>query len=322
MAVSHPVSLPTGRASFAQHRVVPPMPRPLPLIPCHLELATISPFSPMIWCSILPQRISFPFAADIYGKMVGSLILRMRDDFEPDSFPSLLYRYHPTHPRHRLHTPTPSPVLSCSSPMLTIKASTPPRHRPWSGTSGAPPTTPRTPPKSREPTVAYQRSLCLNYVLRRCLNLAGVLRTAVLMAKWSHASLTTGECRPRTFIDPASSFFGQTRLCATVLRPRARRSPLLPSAWGRRRPPLSYVRAAREASRYPLPLIFNYAVNLFRPEPAHSIQSRPTILNQTVASNSYPFKRANSSLLIRALGSWSDDHQRPYPFSGAAMLFF
>jgi hypothetical protein len=81
----------------------------------------------MIWCSILPRRISFPFAVDIYGKMVGSLILRMRDDLEPDSFPSLLYRYHPTPPpRRRLHTPTPSPVLSCSSPMLNINAAPPP----------------------------------------------------------------------------------------------------------------------------------------------------------------------------------------------------
>lgn len=138
-------------------------------------------YSPMIWCSILPRRISFPFAVDIYGKMVGSLILRMRDDLEPDSFPSLLYRYHPTPPlvvncTHRHH-------LTCSLALCPCSTSTPPRHRPWSGTSGAPPTTPRTPPKSREPTVAYQRSLCLSYVLRRCLDLTEVLRTAVVMDK-------------------------------------------------------------------------------------------------------------------------------------------
>eukprot|EP00267_Zea_mays_P046680 XP_020399068.1 mRNA decay activator protein ZFP36L3-like [Zea mays] len=72
---------------------------------------------------------------------------------------------------------SPEPLLSFARPhTLAIDVTPPP---PVARHPSVPPTAPRPPLKSLEAIVAYPSSLCLNFALRRCLDIAGVLWTTI-----------------------------------------------------------------------------------------------------------------------------------------------
>jgi hypothetical protein len=148
------------------------------------------------------------------------LIFRIRDDLELNS-PPLSYISTARHPP--VDHPHQHP-LQCSPAFCPRSPSMPHHHCLWSGVPEAPPTTPRSPPKSSEPAIAYLSSLCLNSAPRRHPELTGVPQTAIHVAVVLPCSPTTNECYVRIPVDPASSFFARTRLCTAVPRSRARQS--------------------------------------------------------------------------------------------------